>query len=132
MNQILVSAAVIMKDDLFLMAQRSDGVEAGKWEFPGGKVEPGEDPRACLKREIQEELGVEVEVGRVLDVVSNLQNGRQLVLLYFQCALRNGRPRPLQCRQVKWFTAAEADLLEKPPADQEFWAVLKNLTFERR
>ena len=132
MNQILVSAAVIMKDDLFLMAQRSDGAEAGKWEFPGGKVEPGEDPRACLKREIQEELGVEVEVGRILDVVSNLQNGRQLVLLYFQCALRKGEPRPLQCRQVKWFTAAEADLLEKPPADQEFWAVLKNLTFERR
>ena len=61
MRQILVTAAVINEADMFLMAQRSHGDEAGKWEFPGGKVEPGEDPRACLRRELREELGVEAK-----------------------------------------------------------------------
>jgi len=121
MKLVLVTAAVIINDDLFLMAQRSDGDEAGKWEFPGGKVEPGEDPRACLRRELREELGVDAEVGRVLDVISIPQPDRHLVLLYFQCAIREGKPEPLQCRQVKWVRRREIAQLEKPPADQAFW-----------
>lgn len=120
MKQILVTAAVIIEDNLLLMAQRSDGHEAGKWEFPGGKVELGEDPRACLRRELKEELGIDAGVGQVLEVVSVPQEGRHLILLYFQCEIREGRPKPLQCKQVKWFHRDEAELLEKPPADQLF------------
>lgn len=126
MKLILVTAAVIMEDDLFLMAQRSEGDEAGKWEFPGGKVEPGEDPRDCLKRELREELGVNAEVGRVLEVVSIPQPDRHLVLLYFQCIIREGKPEPLQCRQVKWVRRQEIEQLEKPPADQAFWRGFSN------
>ena len=121
MKQILVTAAVINEAGLFLMAQRSHGDEAGKWEFPGGKVEPGEDPRACLRRELKEELGVEAEVGQVLEVVSVPQNDRHLVLLYFKCVIREGKPEPLQCREVRWFDQKEVGLIDKPPADQLFW-----------
>ncbi len=121
MKQILVTAGVIIKDNLILLAQRSDGDEAGKWEFPGGKVEPGEDPRACLKRELQEELGVDTEVGRVLDLVSVSQKDRHLVLVYFQCEIKKGEPKPLQCSQVKWFRRDEAELLQKPQADHILW-----------
>ncbi len=121
MKQILVTAAVIIEDNLLLMAQRSDGDEAGKWEFPGGKVEPGEDPRTCLKRELREELGIDVEVGLVLEVVSVPQNDRHLILLYFKCAILAGKPEPLQCRQVKWFDPKKVELLDKPPADLIFW-----------
>lgn len=117
----MVTAAVINEADLFLMAQRSDGDEAGKWEFPGGKVEPGEDPRACLRRELREELGVEAEVGRVLEVVSTPQNDRHLVLLYFKCVIIEGIPKPLQCRQIRWLDRKEVGLLNKPPADRLFW-----------
>lgn len=121
MKQILVTAAVVIKDNMLLMAQRCDGEEAGKWEFPGGKVEPSEDPRACLKRELREELGVDAEVGPVLEVISIPQPERHLVLLYFQCAIREGKPEPLQCLQVKWVNREEIEYLEKPPADQAFW-----------
>lgn len=121
MKPILVTAAVIVEGNLLLMAQRSDGEEAGKWEFPGGKVEPGEDPRACLARELREEMGIDAEVEEVLEVVSVLQNDRHLVLLYFKCAIREGKPEPIQCRQVGWFDRMEVGLLDKPPADRIFW-----------
>ncbi len=121
MKLVLVTAAVISEKDLFLMGQRSDGDEEGKWEFPGGKVEPGEDPRACLKRELWEELGVQAEVGRVLEVVSTPQNDHHLVLLYFKCAIVEGKPEPLQCRQIKWVPREDVKLLDKPPADRIFW-----------
>lgn len=121
MKQILVTAAVIISEDLLLMAQRSSGADAGKWEFPGGKVEPGEDPRACLKRELKEELGIDIEVGQVLEVISVSQNDRHLVLIYFRCELNKGEPEPLQCMQVGWFGRQEAEQLEKPLADRLFW-----------
>lgn len=121
MKQIIVTAGVIIKDDLLLMAQRSTGEEAGKWEFPGGKVEPGEDPRAGLKRELQEELGIDAEVGRVLEVVSVVQRDRHLVLIYFQATIGKGEPEPLQCSQVNWFCYEDAEQLDKPPADRLFW-----------
>ena len=105
MKLILVTAAVISEGDLFLMGQRSDGEEAGKWEFPGGKVEPGEDPRACLRRELREELGIEAEVGRVLEGVSALQNGRHL-----------------------WVPRKDVGLLDKPPADRMFWENFQKLS----
>lgn len=121
MKQILVTAAVIIVEDLILMAQRSSGDDAGKWEFPGGKVEPGEDPRACLKRELKEELGIDAEIGQALEVISVPQKDRHLVLIYFQCAIIKGTPEPLQCMQVNWFRREEAELLEKPQADRLFW-----------
>ena len=59
-----VTAAVIEKDGKILIARRKrDDSQAGKWEFPGGKLEAGETPEACLKRELREELGIETEVG---------------------------------------------------------------------
>lgn len=58
-----VTAAVIERDGKVLLAQRKTGALAGKWEFPGGKLEPGETPEACLRRELMEELGVDTEIG---------------------------------------------------------------------
>ncbi|MGD9641364.1 MAG: (deoxy)nucleoside triphosphate pyrophosphohydrolase [Elusimicrobiales bacterium] len=58
-----VTAAVIERDGRVLLAQRKNGALAGKWEFPGGKLEPGETPEACLRRELMEEFGVDTEIG---------------------------------------------------------------------
>ncbi|MHB1654171.1 MAG: (deoxy)nucleoside triphosphate pyrophosphohydrolase [Desulfitobacteriaceae bacterium] len=58
-----MGAAIILKDNKILIAQRAPGENlAGKWEFPGGKIEPGETPQECLKREISEEFDVDIEV----------------------------------------------------------------------
>jgi 8-oxo-dGTP diphosphatase len=58
-----VTAAVIEKDGLILIAQRKGGALAGKWEFPGGKMEPGETPEVCLRRELREEFEIDAEIG---------------------------------------------------------------------
>lgn len=125
-KQILVTAAVIISQNRILMAKRLPyGSEAGKWEFPGGKVELGEDPRSCLERELKEELGITVAVDRVLDVVSEVNHEQHLVLIYFHCRVRNGEPAPLQCQEIKWAMPEEIDNLDKSPADERFWKTIK-------
>jgi 8-oxo-dGTP diphosphatase len=127
MQQLLVTAAVITENGKILLARRPEGgSEAGKWEFPGGKVRAGEEPRTCLARELQEELGIETAIGPVLDLVSVLQPDRQLLLAYFAVEIARGTPQPLECQAVEWFTPAEIERLEKPEADQRFWEEYKN------
>jgi 8-oxo-dGTP diphosphatase len=122
MKQVLVTAGVIADQGRVLMAQRPLGArEGGKWEFPGGKVEAGEDPRACLKRELREELGITAEVQQVLEVVSITEPDLHLILLYLSCTILEGEPLALECHQVGWLTPGEIDHLEKPPADERFW-----------
>ena len=121
-KQILVTAAVIINQGKILMAQRLPlGDAAGKWEFPGGKVELGEDPRSCMERELKEELGIMVAVDKVLDVVSGVHGEQQMVIIYFHCRIRAGAPAPLQCQEIRWARPEDIDLLDKAPLDERFW-----------
>lgn len=125
MKQILVTAAVIIHQSKILMAKRlPSGSEANKWEFPGGKVEPGEEPRFSLTRELKEELGISVAVHRVLEIISEVSAEQQLVLMYFHCRIQDGEPTPLQCQSVKWYEPQEIAALDKPPADEGFWKII--------
>lgn len=122
MRQLLVTAGVLLDQGKVLLAQRHErDSEGGKWEFPGGKVEPGEDPRRGLQRELAEELGVKVRVGRIWEVISKPKGDLQLILLYFRCELVEGTPEALDCQQVGWFLPEAVDALEKPAADHTFW-----------
>lgn len=128
MRQILVVAGVIMREGKILLAKRPSGdSEGGKWEFPGGKVEPGEDPRDALLRELREELGVETEAGPVLEVISVASADRHLVLLYFACDLIAGEPVPLDHAALNWFLPREVADLAKPPADTQFWSRMRHI-----
>lgn len=84
---LIVTAGVIRRDDTVLIARRESGPLAGQWEFPGGKLEPGESPEACLARELQEELGLEVEVGDIFTVVYHEYPGGPVLLLAYTCRL---------------------------------------------
>ncbi|MCK9524459.1 MAG: (deoxy)nucleoside triphosphate pyrophosphohydrolase [Limnochordia bacterium] len=78
-----VMAAIIQKGDQVLLCQRREGALAGKWEFPGGKLENGETPEECLIREIQEELGITIEVDEIFHAVhSHYEHGDFLVVGY--------------------------------------------------
>jgi 8-oxo-dGTP diphosphatase len=94
---LLVAAGVVIEKGRVLLAQRKRGAHlAGKWELPGGKVEPGEDPRVTVRRELLEELGIEVVAGEVLDVTFHdyPEAGRRVLLLFFEASRLPGSPEP--------------------------------------
>jgi A/G-specific adenine glycosylase len=102
---IIVTAAVIRQDGKILLAQRPhNGLLGGLWEFPGGKVQDGEDLPTCLKREICEELGAEIEVGSPLGVYRHAYTHFRVTLHAFACILTAGEPRPIQAADIRWVT----------------------------
>jgi 8-oxo-dGTP diphosphatase len=92
---------------------------AGLWEFPGGKIEPGETPEAALVRELAEELGLRVDPADLtpLDFASHAYADFHLVMLLFACRRWQGEPRGLQGQALRWVTPAEFAALPMPEAD---------------
>ncbi len=104
-----VTAAVIHQQGRVLIAQRpAHGLLGGMWEFPGGKLQPGEDLASCLKREILEELGVPVSVGGWLGVYRHAYTHFRVTLHAFECALENGsQPQANEHTELRWVAPAE-------------------------
>lgn len=103
-----VTAAVIRKNGRVLIAQRpAKGLLGGLWEFPGGKRENGESLKACLRREIREEMGVKVKVGKEIGEFKHAYSHFQVTLHAFVCSLENGKPRPLEARAIRWARLSE-------------------------
>ena len=104
MPHYTVTAAVITRAERILIAQRPlEGLLGGLWEFPGGKQEPGEQLEACLRREIWEELGVEISVGEPFGVYQHAYTHFRVTLHAFCCVLSNGgQPQPLHARDLRW------------------------------
>ena len=122
MRTVIVSAAVVVRAGRVLLSQRKGGTHlAGAWEFPGGKVEPGEDPRAALVRELREELGVDADVGEIVDVTFHRypEAEKSVLLLFFEAALRAGSPEPsaVDVADVTWADGSFLDPSRFPPAD---------------
>ena len=100
---LTVVAAVTEKDGKIMICQRRPEVHNGlKWEFPGGKLEPGESPEEALARELREELAIEVQVGRIRDAVFYRYPDRDVLVLFYGCRLRAGEPRGRDCNAIEW------------------------------
>lgn len=113
-----VAAAVIQKGGRYLITQRGGGSHlAGLWEFPGGKRRPGESLEECLRREIREELAVEVEVGEEIETVTWPYPERTVVLHFFRCDLAGGEVAPQEGQATVWVTPEELARYPFPPAD---------------
>jgi 8-oxo-dGTP diphosphatase len=122
MGTILVAAAVVIEDARVLLTQRKQGSHlAGMWEFPGGKVHEGEDPRDALVRELREELGIEVRVGEIVDLAFHrYEDAREAVLLlFFEAARAVGSPEPraIDVAAFRWACKGELDPARFPAAD---------------
>jgi 8-oxo-dGTP diphosphatase len=119
MKTLIVAAAVVCAQGRILVTQRKEGVHQElRWEFPGGKVKDGEDPRKALERELAEELGVRAEAGTLFDVVFYRYPEYAVLLIAYQAKIVEGIPRPLECRDLRWVRPEELDELPMPPADE--------------
>lgn len=121
----------MMIDGRVLACERSRPPEtAGWWEFPGGKVEPGESAEAALARECAEELGVRVEVGARVGTDVPLPNGRAVLRVFTVRLLDGALPRPLEHAALRWLGADELDSVPWLPADRPIVAALAGLLGE--
>lgn len=99
----IVTAAVIHRDGQVLIAHRPEkGLLGGMWEFPGGKIEPGETLPECLRREIREELGVEIQVEEAFGVYQHGYTHFKVTLHAFCCSLTDGEPQALEASEIRW------------------------------
>ncbi|AEF94685.1 NUDIX hydrolase [Desulfotomaculum nigrificans CO-1-SRB] len=118
MHTLIVTAAIIHREDKILIAQRKRDADHGlKWEFPGGKLKFGEDPRDGLRREIKEEMDMEVEVGEIFEVVSHIYGERHILLLCYTCRYLGQRPTTRDCQDFRWVTPQEMDDYDFTAAD---------------
>ena len=113
-----VAAGLVVDGGRLLIARRPDGRHlAGFWEFPGGKRHADESLAACLRRELQEELGIEVEVGREIESLRHDYPEKSVWLRFLQCRLLKGEPRALDCAEWAWIGVGDLDRYAFPPAD---------------
>ncbi len=119
-RRIEVSAGVVERDGQILIAQRRPGDHLGLyWEFPGGKREAAESWEDCLRRELLEELGVEVIVGAWLDAVTHEYEDRDVQLRFFRCRIAHGTPASLDCHDIRWVEPRALAHFQFPEADAE-------------
>ena len=116
-DPVEVVAAVIERDGRYLITRRLEGTHlAGLWEFPGGKLLPGEKPEHALSRELEEELGVEAAVGELIETVDWAYPEKSVRLLFFRCAVVE-EPAPLEGQEMRWVAAADLRSYSFPEAD---------------
>lgn len=119
MKQIKVAAAVIVKEGRIFATQRGYGEFKGKWEFPGGKIEREETPQEALEREIREELGIQIEVGKQIAKVEYDYPHFHLSMECFVCSIRFETIVLMEHEAAKWLTKEELRSVDWLPADVE-------------
>lgn len=123
----VVAALLCDADGRVLVQQRPPGkAMPGLWEFPGGKIEPGETPEVALARELMEELGITVAPCDLspFTFASDALGQRHLILLLFRCERWTGQPQPLHATAIRWATVEELYHLPMPPADLPLLAAI--------
>ena len=115
---IVVSAGIAVRNGKIMLCQRKPGSHnALKWEFPGGKLEPGESPEQALERELREELGVGTRTGRIYDVQYCNDGGRELLILFYFTEILSGEPRTIDCNAITWTVPEELLSYDLAPTD---------------
>lgn len=125
MRIIEVVAAVIHRNGTYFATQRGYGEFEGMWEFPGGKIEPGESRDAALKREIQEELGVDIAINEFLYTTEYDYPSFHLIMHCYLCQIEAGEIELREHKSARWLTAETLNSVEWLPADKELIGILK-------
>jgi 8-oxo-dGTP diphosphatase len=124
---IEVAAGLVFRDGKVLITRRHpEDHLGGLWEFPGGKREPGETFEECLKRELAEELGIEVEVEELLESLKHAYPEETVCLKFFRCRWKRNEPQALGCGEFEWVGAVELKNYEFPAADARLLQLLQS------
>ncbi len=124
MTSIVVVAAVIERDDRFLLTLRQAGTHlADHWEFPGGKCRPTEGHAEALRRELSEELDIVAVVHECLHAVTHAYPDRTVELHFYRCDV-DGQPKPMLGQEMRWVNRTELRGLRLPEADADLVSVL--------
>ena len=127
MNIIEVAAALVFRKGKLLITQRfADDHLGGLWEFPGGKREDGESFEACLRRELDEELSIQVKVCELVEAVTHAYPEKTVHLRFFRCQWRCSEPVALGCADFRWVGPTELKLYDFPAADAQLLSKLEN------
>lgn len=127
MRSIEVAAAVIVEDGKVFTTQRGYGEFKDGWEFPGGKLEPGETPQEALAREMREELAIKVEVGQLVKTVNYDYPTFHITMHCFLTKIVDGTPNLLEHEAAKWVKKEDLDTVAWLPADLEVIDELKKI-----
>ncbi len=124
-----IGVAVIRDDrDLILIDRRlAKGLLGGFWEFPGGKIEGNETVQECIKREILEEIGIEIAVDSHLITIDHTYSHFRVNLQVYNCRYLSGQARAIECEEIRWVTIQELDNYTFPAANQEIIRALKDM-----
>ncbi|MEU8260065.1 (deoxy)nucleoside triphosphate pyrophosphohydrolase [Micromonospora sp. NPDC048999] len=125
--KVVVGAAIIVDGRVLACARSGPPEVAGRWEFPGGKVESGETEAAALIRECAEELGVRVEIGARVGRDVRMANGRSVLRVYVARLLHGDQPEALEHSELRWLSAADLGTVPWLPADVPIVAALRPL-----
>ena len=127
-----VTCAIIIEKERVLVTQRSEEMPHPlKWEFPGGKVKEGESPEYCIKREIQEELGLRVVVKQLLPSVKHAYGNHTIKLIPFICSREEGKISLSEHKSFRWIPIEEVEEVDWLDADAEVVRVLKERLSQR-
>ncbi|NWF58755.1 MAG: 8-oxo-dGTP diphosphatase MutT [Fischerella sp.] len=123
----IIGVAVIWNDQrqILIDRRRQEGVMGGLWEFPGGKIEPGETVEDCIQREIQEELGIAIKVCEHLITIDHTYTHLRVTLTVHHCHLIKGVPQPIECEEVRWVSLDELEYFAFPEANTQIIAALR-------
>jgi 8-oxo-dGTP diphosphatase len=123
----IIGVAVIWneQEQILIDRRRPEGAMGGLWEFPGGKIEPGETIQECIQREIKEELGIEIEVGEHLITIDHTYTHLRVTLTVHHCRHLTGIPQALECDEVRWVNLAELEQFAFPQANVQIIQALQ-------
>ena len=125
-NFIDVSAGLVFhKGKLLITQRRAKDHLGGLWEFPGGKRESNESDEDCLRRELREELGIEVEITELIESIQHDYPEKSVHLKFFRCGLLKGEPAPLACDSIAWVSPTQLSNFDFPEADQRLLGKLR-------
>ena len=127
MKKIEVVAAILHRDGFYFTTQRGYGEFEGMWEFPGGKIEPGESQEVALKREIQEELGVDIIIEKPLCTTEYDYPSFHLTMHCYLCSVKSGDIELREHKSAWWLRSEELGSVEWLPADKDVISQLNNL-----